>query len=244
MANDPDRYATGLTDGKDITFSLHNNDLVGDTPYNADLMIILSAIEGLGGNNVNAGHSRNSKKMNYLGSKFSNSEEKGWGPDGIFRDPFGNPYVVTVDKNNDGKCWDMHYGNKLVSGHRVNHVYGFTGDINVYYNGIEPRNPDDEMWDDEYLKKWKEMKKRWELFPEADTDKNGKLTLPEFHQFDDNPEIGAHGLMRVGDDESNYGYVLMGKAMVWSAGPDRMITPDKSGLPGCPNKNSDNIIGW
>lgn len=104
------------TEGGDITFSMHDNGPTGAVPHNGNLMIILSAMESLGGNNVNAGHARNSKKFNYLQSKLTDSKEKpGMGPDGIYRDPFGNPYVVTVDKSGDGKCHDFFYGNEAVS---------------------------------------------------------------------------------------------------------------------------------
>ena len=189
IANDPVRYAEGLTDGNDITFSMHNNivgedgEHSGDTPHNADLMIILSAIEGMGVNNVNAGHSRNSKKTNFLGAKFSDTKLNGLGPDGIFRDPFGNAYVVTIDKNGDDKCWDMFYGKKEVSG------------------------------------------------PTEQIVANGLM-----RQEHVNPDIG-------------HGYVLSGKAMVWSAGPDKLASDQHKATgefeqDGFKGTNNDNIIGW
>jgi hypothetical protein len=153
---------------------MHDNSPMGAVPYNADLMIILSAMEGLGGNTVNAGHARNAKKFNYLHAKMSDSvEKKGMGPDGIYRDPFGNPFVVTVDKNGDGKCHDFFYGTEAVSG---------TGG-----------------------------------------------------------EIGHNGLMKETLSNGAIGYVLAGKAMVWSAGPDQSLSPDKGAKT---DKNYDNIIGW
>ena len=162
------------TKGGDITFSMHDNGPTGAVPHNGDLMIILSAIESLGGNNVNAGHARNSKKFNYLQSKLTSSKEKpGMGPDGIYRDPFGNPYVVTVDKSGDGKCYDFFYGDGAVSG---------TGG-----------------------------------------------------------QIGANGLMKETLPNGVSGYILTAKAMVWSAGPDREVSPGQGALEG---KNYDNIIGW
>jgi prepilin-type N-terminal cleavage/methylation domain-containing protein len=179
------------TVGSDITFSVHDDSSRGRAPHNSDIMIILSALEGLGDNSdVNIGHGRNIKKFNYLGAKMTDTEgNPGMGPNGMYRDPFGNPYVVTIDRNGDDKCWDWLYGDKNVSG---------TG-------------------------------------PDHDKDGPGP---------DNNPEIGAHGLMRVGDDDANYGYVLMGKAMVWSAGPDQGIANGESALKGCNNANADNIIGW
>ena len=106
-------YSGGVTLGGDITFG-------GKTlnqPSNADIMIILSALGELGGNQVNKGHVRNPGKRDYLKAKLTNSKDKpGMGPDGIYRDPFNNPYVITIDNNGDNKCWDYLYANKQVSG--------------------------------------------------------------------------------------------------------------------------------
>jgi hypothetical protein len=106
--------------------------------------------------------------------KLTDSKEKpGMGPDGIYRDPFGNPYVVTVDKSGDGKCCDFFYGSEAVSG---------TGG-----------------------------------------------------------QIGAKGLMKETLSNGSIGYILTGKAMVWTAGPDKEISHGKNALS---EKNYDNIIGW
>lgn len=199
------------TDGGDITFSAHNNPKpnvllendqewkYGEGPSNAQIMIILSALEGMGNNpGINKGHSRNSKKFNFLGvSKFAATDNSpGMGPNGIFRDPFGNPYVVTIDKSGDDKCWDILYGKTEVSG------AGPIGSQNL--------------------------------------------------------DIGAHGLMgekRDHDNDSNtppvvVGYALMSKAMVWSAGPDRVASDQHKAkaeefeVGGHKGTNDDNIIGW
>ena len=226
IAGNPDRYIGGQKrygeeiTGGNITFMGEDNNFMntGSNPPNADLMIILSAREGLGKNKINSSHVRNIKEINYLRAKMTDSAgNPGVGPEGIFRDPFGNPYVVTIDKNGDDKCWDQYYGNERVSG---------TG-------------PDHEYTDQP---------------PPAD-----------------NPDIGAHGLMRseekknlpVSGDE-HYAYTQMGKAMVWSAGPDQTVAGEvagepapvslaealkdwesgKSALKGCNNANADNILGW
>jgi prepilin-type N-terminal cleavage/methylation domain-containing protein len=165
------------TDGGDITFSMHKRPdergvddpgwQAGDPPHNAQLMIILSALEGMGINQVNPGHARNSKKFKYLDAKFTdNKKTGGMGPNGIFRDPFGNPYVVTIDKSGDDKCWDMLYGNPAVSCKNTNGP---------------PNN--------------------WEM-------------------------IGWNGLTKETIGKTT-GYVLNGKVMVWSAGPDRRASGGK-----------------
>tara|TARA_Y100000588_G_scaffold3000_3_gene4111 strand:- start:3138 stop:3899 length:762 start_codon:yes stop_codon:yes gene_type:complete len=182
-----DRYDGGMTRGGDITFSLHDNSPIGRKPFTSDMMIILSGLDipSADGQKINPGNALGGSKGAYLKSELTNDREKeGLGPDGIYRDPFGNPYVVTVDKSGDDRCWDMFYGAKEVSG---------TG-------------PDQKL--------------------------DGGA--------DDMPAIGQHGLMKVVNG-ANVGYVLQGKAMVWSAGPDREISPGAGALM---DKNYDNIIGW
>jgi prepilin-type N-terminal cleavage/methylation domain-containing protein len=40
----------------------------------------------------------------------SNNNAPGLGSDGVFRDPWGNPYIATVDLDGDGACIDALYG--------------------------------------------------------------------------------------------------------------------------------------
>ncbi len=101
--------------GGDLTFNPPGG--IGGGPSNSDAMIILSALEELGGSKPNAGHSRNISKRRYLDDKLVESVEKpGMGPDGVFRDPFGNPFVITVDLNGNDHCFDLFYADPAVSG--------------------------------------------------------------------------------------------------------------------------------
>jgi hypothetical protein len=36
----------------------------------------------------------------------SDTKSPGIGPDNVFRDPWGNPYIITLDLNQDQKCYD------------------------------------------------------------------------------------------------------------------------------------------
>ena len=90
---------------------------------------------------------------------------------------------MTIDKNGDGKCWDMLYGKKEVSG------------------------PDD--------------------------------------------QVGVQGLMKEDHNDPiiDHGYVMMSKAMVWSAGPDKLASDQHKATggfeqDGFKGTNNDNIIGW
>ena len=64
----------------------------------------------------NANHALNPKKIGYLSAKeVSDTKLPGIGPDGVYRDPWSNPYIITVDLNGDGKCRDAFYRTDAVS---------------------------------------------------------------------------------------------------------------------------------
>ena len=58
----------------------------------------------------------NPKKVNFLNAKdVTSATQSGVGTAGVFRDPWGSPYIVTVDANYDGKTIDAFYGQRAVS---------------------------------------------------------------------------------------------------------------------------------
>ena len=64
-------------------------------------------------NNSGAQHIYNPQKSSLFDAKMSTTTNSlgqgispGIGPDDIFRDPWGSPYIVTLDLNYDGKCFD------------------------------------------------------------------------------------------------------------------------------------------
>jgi prepilin-type N-terminal cleavage/methylation domain-containing protein len=114
--------------GGDLTFSLPIGEQQADgspydafiqsvplpqkTPPNSDLMSVLMAVDS----GVNKNHGRNAKKTTYLTPNAADDlGAPGLGPDGIFRDPFGNPYVITVDYNGDNQVADRFYRETGVS---------------------------------------------------------------------------------------------------------------------------------
>ena len=85
---------------------------------NAELVAILQDVEAFrnGRPTSNRNHKLNSRKVNFLNAKDVTSEtQPGVGKDGVYRDPWGNPYIVTVDGNYDGKVIDAFYGRGSVS---------------------------------------------------------------------------------------------------------------------------------
>lgn len=54
-----------------------------------------------------AQHIYNPQQKSYFNAKVAvDANSPGIGPDDVFRDPWGNPYIVTMDLNYDNKCYD------------------------------------------------------------------------------------------------------------------------------------------
>lgn len=97
------------------------------TANNAEVIAILMDKEKYpdGTDTANKDHVKNLKRVAYLNAPFVNDKTlPGIGPDGVYRDPFGNPYVITLDVNMDEKCKDAFYRLTSVS---QNGTSGFDG---------------------------------------------------------------------------------------------------------------------
>jgi hypothetical protein len=65
---------------------------------------------------INAGHVRNPQKNQFLNAQLvSGTISPGIGQDGVYRDPWGSLYLITVDLNYDNKSRDVFYGQGAVS---------------------------------------------------------------------------------------------------------------------------------
>ncbi|MBI3414417.1 MAG: prepilin-type N-terminal cleavage/methylation domain-containing protein [Verrucomicrobia bacterium] len=118
---------------------------VGNNGYqasNAELIAILRDLEVFrnGDNTVNSGHSQNPQREVFLNAKDVGDPRKeamlpGINPNGVFRDPWGNPYIVTVDLNYDNQCRDGFYRSPnvtLKSGSPLNGLSKAPNDPNSY----------------------------------------------------------------------------------------------------------------
>ena len=95
---------------------------------NAELVAILRAQERFRNDRwtSNRHNKMNPKKISFLNAKdVTSTTQGGVGTDGVFRDPWGSPYIVTVDANYDGKTIDAFYGKGAVS--RDDRNAGLTG---------------------------------------------------------------------------------------------------------------------
>ena len=118
-------------DSPDFTFGTINTGWPGLTPVgtslnfnsyqtnNSTLMAILLNLETVpatGADTCNKNFARNPQKIVFYNAKRVNGTSPGGvGDDLVFRDPFGNPYIVTIDFNYDDKCRDGFYRNDTIS---------------------------------------------------------------------------------------------------------------------------------
>jgi prepilin-type N-terminal cleavage/methylation domain-containing protein len=87
---------------------------------NAEMMAILLDAEALPVNQsaytVNRDHRLNARKTVFLNAKMnSTTSGPGIGGDLVYRDPWGMPYIITVDMNYDNLCRDAFYRQASVS---------------------------------------------------------------------------------------------------------------------------------
>jgi type II secretory pathway pseudopilin PulG len=102
------------------------------TPLNVDIMAILLDRTNYpsGEPTVNNNHNLNPQKIVFLNARFNDTTNApGIGPDLVFRDPWGHPYIISLDLNGDNRCRDAFYKSHLVS--RKNGALGFCGLTNT-----------------------------------------------------------------------------------------------------------------
>jgi prepilin-type N-terminal cleavage/methylation domain-containing protein len=100
---------------------------------NSEVMAILMDLEYLpnGTPTVNLRHVKNPERHVFLPAHFAaNVALPGVGPDGVYRDPWGSPYIISMDLNYDEKTWDAVYRQQAVSQPNP----GLTAGINGLYN--------------------------------------------------------------------------------------------------------------
>jgi prepilin-type N-terminal cleavage/methylation domain-containing protein len=88
---------------------IKNNGNRGYQNNNSEVMSILLARDRYPIDNSvtpNANHLKNPRKREFL-----NVKSPPLGPDLVYRDPWGGPYIITIDLNYDNKCRDGFYSN-------------------------------------------------------------------------------------------------------------------------------------
>ena len=85
---------------------------------NSEVVAILMDLEKYPGNGlptVNFGHIKNPQRQPFLNATMVSGTLPGVGPDLVYRDPFGQPYIITLDLNYDDKARDVFYCDPKVS---------------------------------------------------------------------------------------------------------------------------------
>jgi prepilin-type N-terminal cleavage/methylation domain-containing protein len=84
---------------------------------------------------VNWNHAKNPQQTIFLNAKAASSSGEvntpGVGTDGIYRDPWGNPYVITMDLTYDDQSRDTFYSQESVSQTQVGSQSGINGLFNA-----------------------------------------------------------------------------------------------------------------
>ena len=83
---------------------VNNSEVIAILTDNADLTI--------GGvPNPNANHQKNPSYTKFLSASTAiDNSQPGIGSDGVYRDPWGNPYIISLDLNGNNKVQDRVYG--------------------------------------------------------------------------------------------------------------------------------------
>ena len=145
---------------------------------NAEVIAVLMDLETYPNGNptINQGHVKNPQRGHYLSANSVNdTNTAGVGPDGVYRDPWLQPYIISIDLNSDQKCRDAFYCGQNVS----------------------------------------------------QSSNNATAT-------------GINGLIPVNVGGKVY-YEANTPVMIWSAGPDRQVEPNKPATLGA---NKDNVLSW
>ena len=86
------------------------------TTTNSEVIAILMDITNTAVTAVNQNHQKNPQQTLFLKAKLSGDTfSPGVGTDLVYRDPWGNPYVISMDLNYNDFCVDAFYGKNAVS---------------------------------------------------------------------------------------------------------------------------------
>jgi hypothetical protein len=84
---------------------------------------------------VNFQHVKNPQRTKFLQARLVTTvTEPGVGPDLVYRDPWGSPYIITLDLNNDEKARDSFYRRHMVSQTSAGSQSGLNGLMNTIPN--------------------------------------------------------------------------------------------------------------
>jgi prepilin-type N-terminal cleavage/methylation domain-containing protein len=107
---------------------------VNYAPSNTEVIAILMDQTNYpgGGPTINMSHVKNPQQHLFLNAKLSgDTSSPGVGTDLVYRDPWGNPYIISMDLNYDDKCQDAFYCLQKVSAQTGSNTLGLNGLISA-----------------------------------------------------------------------------------------------------------------
>jgi prepilin-type N-terminal cleavage/methylation domain-containing protein len=142
----------------------------GSVLSNAEVIAILLDLTNYPGTSkptINTNYQKNPQQTIFLNAKMSgDTSSPGVGTDLVYRDPWGNPYVITMDLNYDEVCEDAFYDSPTVSVGGLNGLilqadgnYGYRGKVMVWSAGpngrIDPNDPATDHENKDNVLSWK-----------------------------------------------------------------------------------------
>lgn len=127
------RYAS-LSGGLPLIVNINQNPAATYQANNSEVIAILQADEKSpdGTQQVNLNKAKNPQGTKFLEShQVSDTSSPGVGLDDVYRDPWGDPYIITLDLNSDNRCRDAFYRNQKVSQQTNNFPTGYFGMNNI-----------------------------------------------------------------------------------------------------------------
>ena len=104
----------------------------GYTADNSEVMGVLLDVESFAGTpTINVGHVKNTKGEKFLTElRVTGKDRAGIGDDGVFRDYWGNPYLISLNLDGNDRCADAFYRRQSVSQTVPGSAAGFEGLVN------------------------------------------------------------------------------------------------------------------
>ena len=119
-------FTYGTNGVANATFKLVNFPALTYDANNAEVIAILMDVTTYGSGQpvlANMNHQKNPQRTIFLNAKMSGYDPSHPGPadggvdvNGVYRDPWGNPYIISMDLNYDESCKDSFYCLNAVSG--------------------------------------------------------------------------------------------------------------------------------
>jgi prepilin-type N-terminal cleavage/methylation domain-containing protein len=138
---------------------------------NAAVIAILMDQEYYGNGNPtpNKGHVLNPQRQSFLtAKKVTDSISPGVGADGEFRDPWGGPYIISIDATYNDRCRDAFYSWATVSQQQSGKQTGLNG----LFNSTPPGNSDEFEYSGPVMV--------WSMGPDKKIDKNPNPSPPPY----------------------------------------------------------------